>query len=324
MNHLEKPSVCIVTPGTREANNGNWRTASRWARMLRPDYRVILQTRWDGSACDAMIALHAHRSADSIAAFRKRGPGGLGVVLTGTDLYRDLPESRAASQSLDMADRIAVLQDDAPRLLAGTWRDKTDVIFQSATTVRARARSVAHLDCVVVGHLRPEKDPETLFEAVRQLPAEVAVRVRHFGAPLDRALGKSARALAKRDPRYRYCGAVPRGLVRAAMARSALLLHPSVVEGGANVVVEAITCGAAVIASRISGNVGMLGVDYPGYFEPRNALAFAELITRAAREPKFLGRLARASRKRSPLFHPEAETRAVRNLAQRLTHRTER
>lgn len=321
MNPLGKPAVCIVTPGTPEANNGNWRTASRWARMLRPDYRVILQTRWDGSPCDAMIALHARRSADSIAAFRERGHGGLAVVLTGTDLYRDLPESRAAAASLDAADRIAVLQDDARHLLARPWRDKTEVIFQSATTVRARPRSAAHLDCVVVGHLRPEKDPETLFAAVRQVPAEIAVRVRHYGAALDRALAKAAHALAARDSRYRYCGPVPRGLVRAAMARSALLLHPSVVEGGANVVVEAITCGAAVIASRISGNVGMLGADYPGYFEPRDAVAFARLIVRAAREPEFLARLAHASRKRSPLFQPEAEARSVRALAQRLTRR---
>ena len=29
-----KPRVCIVTPGTAEANNGNWHTAARWQRLL--------------------------------------------------------------------------------------------------------------------------------------------------------------------------------------------------------------------------------------------------------------------------------------------------
>jgi putative glycosyltransferase (TIGR04348 family) len=318
MGHLGKPSVCIVTPGTREANNGNWRTAARWARMLRPRFKVILQTRWDGTECDALVALHARKSAESIAAFRARRPGGLAVVLTGTDLYKDLPDSREARRSLDAADRIAVLQDHAKGLLDPRWRRKTEVIFQSAATVRARARSATRLDCVVAGHLRPEKDPATLFEAMRLLGPEVAVRVRHFGAPLDAALGRAAEKLARADPRYRYVGAVPRGLVRAAMSRSALLLHPSVVEGGANVVVEAITCGAAVIASRISGNIGMLGSGYPGYFEPRDAEGLARLITRAANEPSFLRQLHDACKKRRALFHPDAETRAVRALVEGL------
>ena len=318
MGHLGKPAVCIVTPGTREANNGNWRTAARWARMLRPQFRIILQTRWDGTPCDAMIALHARKSADSIADFHARGGGGLGVVLTGTDLYRDLPDSREAVASLDTADRIVVLQDDARSLLDERWRRKAQVVFQSASMVRARARSPHHLDCVVAGHLRVEKDPATLFDAIGRLPPDLAVRVRHFGAPLDPALGRAARALAAGDPRYRYVGAVPRGLVRAAMARSALLLHPSIVEGGANVVVEAIPCGAAVIASRISGNVGMLGADYPGYFAPRDAQDLAHLIVRAARDPHYLRTLGAASRARRPLFHPDAETRAVRALARRL------
>ena len=45
MGSPAKPVVCIVTPGTRSANNGNWRTAARWARMLRDRYKVIVQTR---------------------------------------------------------------------------------------------------------------------------------------------------------------------------------------------------------------------------------------------------------------------------------------
>src|SRR5258708_26174002 len=110
-----KPVVCIVTPGTRDANNGNWRTASRWARMLGDRYRVIVQTAWDGKAVDAMIALHARRSAASIRAFRSQAPkGGLAVVLTGTDLYEDLPASAEAAGSLDLADRIVALQRAAP------------------------------------------------------------------------------------------------------------------------------------------------------------------------------------------------------------------
>src|SRR5689334_24758597 len=91
MRSAAKPVVCIVTPGTKTANNGNWRTAARWAQMLRDRYKVIVQTEWRGERADVMVALHARRSADSIRAYRTSHKGRLAVVLTGTDLYRDLP-----------------------------------------------------------------------------------------------------------------------------------------------------------------------------------------------------------------------------------------
>jgi len=75
MGSAAKPVVCIVTPGTRNANNGNWRTAVRWAQMLRDRYKVILQTEWHGEPAAAMVALHARRSASSIEAFARQGRG---------------------------------------------------------------------------------------------------------------------------------------------------------------------------------------------------------------------------------------------------------
>jgi hypothetical protein len=108
--------------------------------MLRDRYRVIVQTRWDAEPADALIALHARRSADSIARFHAAAAGRrMAVVLTGTDLYQDLPESAEAARSLDLADRIVVLQDDAQRMLAPAWRVKSEVIFQSARTLARRA-----------------------------------------------------------------------------------------------------------------------------------------------------------------------------------------
>ncbi|HSN22074.1 MAG TPA: glycosyltransferase, partial [Usitatibacter sp.] len=165
------------------------------------------------------------------------------------------------------------------------------------------------------GHLREEKDPRTLFDAVRRIPAGLPIRVRHIGAALDPALGAEARALAKADPRYRYSGALPHGLARAALRAAHVLIHPSVVEGGANVIVEAVTAGTPVIASRISGNVGMLGDVYPGYFEPRDAAALAGRLVRALEDPRELARLRAACAKRRPLFRPQAEAAAVRRLA---------
>src|SRR5258706_1838799 len=102
-----KRVVCIITPGTRNANNGNWRTAARWAEMLRDRFRIIVQTQWDGTAADALIALHARRSAESIERFRERAPGRrTAVVLTGTDLYQDLPASTQARRPIHLPDPV--------------------------------------------------------------------------------------------------------------------------------------------------------------------------------------------------------------------------
>jgi putative glycosyltransferase (TIGR04348 family) len=286
--------------------------------MLRDRYRVIVQTAWDGQRADAMVALHARRSADSIARFRGESGHPIAVVLTGTDLYRDLPKGGDTARSLDIADRLVVLQDDAPRHLRPAWVAKCDVIFQSAPAIPHRARPNGRLDCIAIGHLREEKDPLTLLAAIQNVPPGVALRVTHIGAPLDESLGRAARELARRDARYRYVGALPHGLARSALARSDLLIHPSIMEGGANVIVEAVMSGTPVIASRMSGNVGMLGADYPGYFEPRDAAGLAESLARAARDPAYLRALAKASNSRKALFHPAAETRAVRKLVGRL------
>jgi glycosyltransferase involved in cell wall biosynthesis len=50
-----------------------------------------------------------------------------------------------------------------------------------------------------------------------------------------------------------------------------VLVHASRIEGGAHVIAEAVRSGTPVIASRIEGNVGMLGADYAGYFECNDA-----------------------------------------------------
>ncbi|QJR14603.1 hypothetical protein DSM104440_01405 [Usitatibacter palustris] len=300
-----------MTPGTREKNDGNWRTAARWSEMLRDRFRVILQTAWSGEPADALIALHARRSAESIRAFRDRNPHGrIALVLTGTDLYGDLPGNKEAVRSLDIADRVIVLQEDALDHLRAAWRKKSAVIYQSATPLRPASKAKGRLDCVAVGHLREEKDPETLFRALSLLPSSLPIRVRHIGAALDPRLAKLARSTAKHDPRYRWFGPLAHGLTRIAIRNAHVLVHPSRLEGGANVIAEALASGSTVIASRMSGNVGMLGRDYPGFFPVGEPAELADRLAQAL-DPAYLRELTRACRKRAPLFRPEHEARQL-------------
>jgi glycosyltransferase involved in cell wall biosynthesis len=158
------------------------------------------------------------------------------------------------------------------------------------------------------------KDPATLFAAVRLLEPDLPIRIRHFGAALEPTLGDEAAALHAHDARYRFHGAQPHPRVRAAIQAAHLLIHPSRAEGGANVIVEAVTSGTPVIASRIPGNVGMLGARYAGYFEPGDAAGLARLLHRALREPAYLERLCRQCAARRALFRPAREAAALRRL----------
>lgn len=309
------PTAIIVTPGTREANNGNWRTAQRWAGFLAGFCTPIVQTEWLGEPADLVIALHALRSAASIRRLKRSRPDiPLAVVLSGTDLYRDLPRSRETARSLDLADRIVLLQEDALAHLPRRWHGKCEVIVQSSRPLKHARPPPGRLDVVAVGHLRPEKDPTTLQRAIGLLDPALPVRVRHVGAALDPALAKLARAAMRAEPRYRWLGALPHGLARIATRNAHLLVHPSIMEGGANVIAEAIMAGTPVLASRMSGNLGMLGPDYPGYFEVGDAAGLARGLVRCLEEPGYLRRLRAACAARRPLFAPARERRAVRGL----------
>ncbi len=310
--------ICIVTPALADANNGNWQTAQRWSRMLADDYRVRLTDRWqpgDGPVPDAVIALHARRSAASIQAFDQAYPDRpLIVALTGTDLYRDIHTDESAQRSLALADRLIVLHERAPLDLPAEYRAKTVPIFQSTESrPRILTKPTTFLRAVAVGHLREEKSPRTYFEAARLLAnlGRTDIRLDHIGAPLDPALGAQAAALSQSNPIYHWLGALRHEATRRRIQRVHVLVHPSRMEGGAHVVMEAIMSGTPVLASRIPGNVGMLGQGYGGYFEVGDAAALAGLLVRCRAEPDVLERLMRQCARRAELFEAGREKKTL-------------
>lgn len=301
-----------------QANNGNWRTASRWQSLLKNDFRTIVHSSWPIQSpfdADVLIALHARRSADSILRYRTARPNGvLIVVLTGTDLYADLATSAQARASLDVADALIVLQEDAIQFVPREHRKKTHVIYQSAKTLAPTVKLKDRLNCVVVGHLRAEKDPDVIFRLVEKLAPDSPIHILHIGAPNDERLAARAQALSQSSQNYHWAGALAHGLTRAAIKRAHLLIHPSVLEGGANVIVEAIASGTPVVASRMSGNVGMLGQSYAGYFPVGAVEALHDQLNRCARDANYLLRLNTACAARAKLFLPEAERNALAKL----------
>jgi putative glycosyltransferase (TIGR04348 family) len=326
------PHLVIVSPALRGANNGNWQTARRWRQHLASGYRVRITDAWpDALAAGdaAMIALHARRSADAVAAWSAAHPHrGLGVVLTGTDLYRDIATDASAQRSLVLAQALVVLQERAPRALPESLHGKVRVIFQSTTARQPLAKSRRHLRAVMVGHLRAEKSQQTLFAAARRLAGRRDVFIDHIGEPLDAALGEEARATMAAVPNYRWLGGLPHEAARRRIQRAHLLIHASRIEGGAHVIMEAVASGTPVLASAVDGNVGMLGADYSGYFPWNDAEALAALLLRCRESAGGEGgteqreqgqslyqRLQAQCRQRASLFAPARERMEVRGLA---------
>jgi len=98
------------------------------------------------------------------------------------------------------------------------------------------------------------------------------------------------------------------------LGRSRLLALTSQLEGGANVVTEAIAVDVPIISTRISGSIGLLGEDYPGYFEVGDTSGLTDLLHRAETDKRFYKTLQRRCQKLAGLADPAEERRRWREL----------
>jgi putative glycosyltransferase (TIGR04348 family) len=312
-----KKNIVIVSPALKKANNGNWQTAFRWSRFLASRFHVSILPEWaQGSdSPDVMIALHARRSANSIQHFATAYPDKpLVVVLTGTDLYQDIHTDAEAKRSLGLALQLVVLQEEGVYELSKAQQKKCRVIYQSAPLLKTASTNKNNFDVVLVGHLREVKDPLTPMRALSLMPEESTIRLMHIGNALEEKFRNAAEKLAAKDPRYIWLRGQTHAQTRQRIKRAKLMVISSVMEGGANVIIEAIMSGVPVVASKVSGNIGMLGRDYAGYFPVGDSKALAALLDQAEREPRFLKLLKQQCQQRMVLFTPEREHDAVNAL----------
>lgn len=305
--------IAIAVPPSAVPRSGNRHTAARWRTFLRGlGHRVRVHTEWNGGADDVLLALHAYKSYPSIAEFRQQRPDApLVLALTGTDLYRDIREHAEGRRALEMATRVIVLQEAGLKELSPALRRKATVVYQSSD-VRLRQKPVRSCFRVaVIGHLRAEKDPFRAVRALQRLDPAAPIEVVQIGGSLDAVMRDEAQRWSARESRFRWIGSVSHGAAMRWLASSHVLVVSSVMEGGANVICEAARIGVPVLASRIPGNIGMLGRDYPGYFPLFDDKALARLIERCRTDASFYGRLRRALGRRRERFAPRAERAAL-------------
>ena len=308
--------ISLITPAAARSRNGNRNTATRWAAFLREaGHKVAVEQQWSGGAADLMLALHARRSHTSIRTYAERFPTRpLVVVLTGTDLYRDIRSDADAQRSLALATQLVVLQELGALELPARLRRKTRTIYQSARAIAKPEPLSSCFEVVVSGHLRDEKDPFRAAAAAALLPARSRVRITHMGGALTPDMAAQARQWMGREPRYRWLGELPHWKALRILARSRVMVISSRMEGGANVVCEALACKVPVIGSRVRGNVGMLGAQYPGYYPLGDERALARLLLRAETDHAYYGALVRGCAARARLVTPSSERQSVVRL----------
>lgn len=328
--------IAIVTPAPPGSRYGNRITALRWAKILkRLGNRVSILQTYDGKPHDLLVALHARKSHPSILNFRRHNPSApIVVALTGTDLYGDIRTNHRAQESLDIATRIVVLQRKAIEELRPSWRKKTRVIYQSVEDTpaltgtrsrsgktritKAQAQTNGHFDVCVIGHLRDVKDPFRTAMAARSLPDSSTIRVLQVGGAMTSGMADRARKEVSANKRYRWLGEKHQGRVRRILRKSSLAVVSSRIEGGANVLSEAIAESVPILASRIDGNVGILGANYPGYFDVGDTEGLTRLLRRAETSPRYLADLKTWSKRLAPIVAPVREQQAWSDLIEEL------
>lgn len=289
--------------------------------MLRSlGHSVVIRESFQDERSDLLIALHARKSSADIKRFRARYPNRhIIVVLTGTDLYGDIHKNRAAQNSLEMADRLVLLQPHGKGELSSDLQARSRVVIQSAMPLSNPPKPLkSAFEICVSGHLRPVKDPFRAARAARKLPPDSRIRITQIGAALTEPMRKQAETEVTRNPRYRWLGEVTPHRAKQIVARSKALVLSSKMEGGANVISEALAAGVPILSSRISGSIGLLGEDYAGYFDVGDTAHLAELMLKCEQGESFLTLLKDQCRKKASLVKPECERESLRQLIDEL------
>jgi putative glycosyltransferase (TIGR04348 family) len=304
-------NIRLITPARLGRKAGNSVTAVRWASILRElGHEVVIAHEYRDEPADIAIALNAYRSADAIEAFRRRhSDRPLLVALTGTDLYRfRRSHAHVTGRSMELADRLLVLNHLSHKAVPKSERRKLFLIYESARPLPVpRKPSVRSFDVCIIGHLRDEKDPLRTAHAVRDLPEGSRIRVLHYGAAHTKTWARRAEKEMQRNPRYHWMGEVAHWQVRRALSRCRLMTLTSIMEGGPNVLSEAVVAGVPVISSNIDGAVGVLGESYPGYFPVGDTEELRRRLIQAETDPVFVQQLERYVMREAPRFSRQQE-----------------
>jgi hypothetical protein len=236
------------------------------------------------------------------------------VVLTGSDVARDIDTDAGAAAALAHATHLVVRQARALNRLGPSQQARARIIEPSAPRRVMRNKARTRFDVAYAAPLCAESDPLTLLNAVCALPPDSPVRLLHMGAAHDEALASAARHVQSHGKQYQWLGEPLPHDTRRWIARARTVVHCDAVDGAALAVVDAVRSHVPVLATRIPVHQGLLGHDYEGLFDVGDSRGLAALLQRVSTDEPFLRMLARRCEAQAPRFAPERESAAVRSL----------
>lgn len=310
--------IALIVPVSPIERTGNYRTAVQWKELLSElGHEVVVARTWpteEGLEAELGVFLHGRKTRDSLLRFRAALPErGTVLALTGTDIYPETDDE--VLDSIRQADRLVVLQEKAVLRVPNDHRGKVRIIFQSAIPAsEPPSPPDGFFDVCVIGHLREVKDPLRAAQASRLLPTSSRIRVRQAGGIIDWKYVDLVEAEDRDNPRFEWLGELDGEEVARLLASSRLMVISSFSEGGARVVGESVINGTPILATRIDGITGLLGDDYPGYFDAGDTEGLAVLLSRAETDPEFLAGLKDYLGKTTDRFRRERELAAWKAL----------
>jgi D-inositol-3-phosphate glycosyltransferase len=218
----------------------------------------------------------------------------------------------------------------------GARRDAVAIIPPGADLARFRpvprdrARAELGLDgeiLLFVGRIDPVKGLDTLFDAVRLLRHRPSLKLMVIGGSKPGArhvdadewdLRELANELGIAD-RIEWLGPVEQDQLALYYSAADVCVVPSRYESFGLVALEALACGACVVASRVGGLPTIVRDGENGLLVPwRSGEAFAEAIERVLDEPAVAARLREGALATRERFSWEATAAAMRTLYEQL------
>jgi glycosyltransferase involved in cell wall biosynthesis len=163
-----------------------------------------------------------------------------------------------------------------------------------------------------VGRLEPQKGVDLLIEAVHQLPG---AKLRVVG---DGSLRTTLENMATAQG-VEFTGTVPNEQLPSLLSETAVFVLPSHFEGTPKALLEAMACGAAVVATRVPGSNGIVEHGKTGLVAEPNAEALAAAIGSILANHELRDRLGAAARRHveerhSMLAAAERESELIRSV----------
>ena len=313
--------VLIHSPYPRQRSQGNAVTAKRMVNLLRDSgLAAALHERGDAPLkAKCLIALNGRKGAEEIFKFLQRQPDNPVIaLLTGTDVNHpemEQPDS-ITRKALELSTAIVSLHDGFAHRIPKHLLEKTEVIYPSVMLPDPLDHSPSKPPKVIIaGNFRAEKNPSLMMKAVREMK-ESPLHFHAYGQGGD--YQRDLERTAAECPHFYFHGVKEHDVLLGEMQAAHVLLNTSTQEGGANAICEAIALGLPVVASRIAGNMGMLGENYAGFFPVEEVTKLIEILGRAAKNHDFYQLLKEQIATRAPLFSHQRETEQWVNLIHRM------